>query len=328
MKTSKIVLFASLFLILFGVIFILIVNDSYKYKITYEDKQYTYEIKVFEKIIKVVKKIPLQCIKEPCELEKVNEYKIDFMREDMNRLYDYLDNLTYNNREITIKYEDLDTESFPIFNSIINNNSELLDYNHKIEYIDNQVSYNIYIDNNYNIKVLTSCNDISCKKNYQVIFNEENKKYIKDYLEKNIFNTTNNISINSNNTNKETLNILNSIIKNSEENLNNITTNNISYKIKYFGVNCETSLLELYNDNTYKYIYGYDEKNNEYLSKTRTYNFDIDKILVDNIDIIKSEYYQITSKDNIKYLISTNNIEINRLLNTLNINLKTCYTVN
>ena len=50
MKTSKIVLFAALFLILFGVIFILIVNDSYKYKITYEDKQYTYEIKVFEKI--------------------------------------------------------------------------------------------------------------------------------------------------------------------------------------------------------------------------------------------------------------------------------------
>ena len=35
MKTSKIVLFAALFLILFGVIFILIVNDSYKYKITY-----------------------------------------------------------------------------------------------------------------------------------------------------------------------------------------------------------------------------------------------------------------------------------------------------
>ena len=56
MKTSKIVLFAALFLILFGVIFILIVNDSYKYKITYEDKQYTYEIKVFEKIIKVYQK--------------------------------------------------------------------------------------------------------------------------------------------------------------------------------------------------------------------------------------------------------------------------------
>lgn len=325
MKTSKIVLFAALFLILFGVIFILIVNDSYKYKITYEDKQYTYEIKVYEKIIKVYQK---ECNIEPCDKVKINEYKIDFMREDMNRLYDYLDNLIYNNREITIKYEDLDTESFPIFNSIINNNSELLDYNHKIEYIDNKVSYNIYIDNNYNIKVLTLCSDISCKNNYQVIFNEENKKYIKDYLEKNIFNTTNNISINSNNTNKETLNILNSIIKNSEENLNNITTNNISYKIKYFGINCETSLLELYNDNTYKYIYGYDEKNNEYLSKTGTYNFDIDKILVDNIDIIKSEYYQITSKDNIKYLISTNNIEINRLLNTLNINLKTCYTVN
>lgn len=325
MKTSKIVLFAALFLILFGVIFILIVNDSYKYKITYEDKQYTYEIKVYEKIIKVYQK---ECNIEPCDKVKINEYKIDFMREDMNRLYDYLDNLIYNNREITIKYEDLDTESFPIFNSIINNNSELLDYNHKIEYIDNQVSYNIYIDNDYNIKVLTSCNDISCKKNYQVIFNEENKKYIKEYLEKNIFNTTNNISINSNNTNKETLNILNSIIMNSEEDLNNITTNNISYKIKYFGVNCETSLLELYNDNTYKYIYGYDEKNNEYLSKTGTYNFDIDKILVDNIDIIKSEYYQIISKDNIKYLISTNNIEINRLLNTLNINLKTCYTVN
>ena len=211
MKTSKIVLFAALFLILFGVIFILIVNDSYKYKITYEDKQYTYEIKVFEKIIKVYQK---KCNIEPCEKVKINEYKVDFMREDMNRLYDYLDNLTYNNREITIKYEDLDTESFPIFNSIINNNSELLDYNHKIEYIDNQVSYNIYIDNNYNIKVLTSCSDISCKKNYQVIFNEENKKYIKEYLEKNIFNTTNNISINSNNTNKETLNILNSIIKN------------------------------------------------------------------------------------------------------------------
>ena len=325
MKTSKIVLFAALFLILFGVIFILIVNDSYKYKITYEDKQYTYEIKVYEKIIKVYQK---ECNIEPCDKVKINEYKIDFMREDMNRLYDYLDNLIYNNREITIKYEDLDTESFPIFNSIINNNSELLDYNHKIEYIDNKVSYNIYIDNNYNIKVLTLCSDISCKNNYQVIFNEENKKYIKDYLEKNIFNTTNNISINSNNTNKETLNILNSIIKNSEENLNNITTNNISYKIKYFGINCETSLLELYNDNTYKYIYGYDEKNNEYLSKTGTYNFDIDKILVDNIDIIKSEYYQITSKDNIKYLKSTNNIEINRLLNTLNINLKTCYTVN
>ena len=43
MKTSKIVLFAALFLILFGVIFILIVNDSYKYKITYEDKQYNYK---------------------------------------------------------------------------------------------------------------------------------------------------------------------------------------------------------------------------------------------------------------------------------------------
>ncbi len=149
MKTSKIVLFAALFLILFGVIFILIVNDSYKYKITYEDKQYTYEIKVYEKIIKVYQK---ECNIEPCDKVKINEYKIDFMREDMNRLYDYLDNLTYNNREITIKYEDLDTESFPIFNSIINNNSELLDYNHKIEYIDNQVSYNIYIDNNYNIK--------------------------------------------------------------------------------------------------------------------------------------------------------------------------------
>ena len=325
MKTSKIVLFAALFLILFGIIFILIVNNSYKYKITYEDKKYTYEIKVYEKIIKVYQK---ECNIEPCNKVKINEYKVDFMREDMNRLYDYLDTLQYNNREINIKYEELDKESFPIFNSIVNNNNELLNYNHKIEYIDNEISYNIYIDNDYNIKVLTSCSDISCKKNYEVNFNEEIRKYIKEYLEKNIFNNTNNISLNSNNTNKETSNILNSIITNSEDDLNNITTNNISYKIKYFGVNCETSLLELYNDNTYKYIYGYDEKTNEYLSKTGTYNFDIDKILVDNIDIIKSEYYQITSKDNIKYLISTNNIEINRLLNSLNINLKTCYTVN
>ena len=70
MKTSKIVLFAALFLILFGVIFILIVNDSYKYKITYEDKQYTYEIKVFEKIIKVYQK---KCNIEPCEKVKINE---------------------------------------------------------------------------------------------------------------------------------------------------------------------------------------------------------------------------------------------------------------
>ena len=325
MKTSKIVLFAALFLILFGIIFIIIVNNSYKYKITYEDKKYTYEIKVYEKIIKVYQK---ECNIEPCNKVKINEYKVDFMREDMNRLYDYLDTLQYNNREINIKYEELDKESFPIFNSIVNNNNELLNYNHKIEYIDNEISYNIYIDNDYNIKVLTSCSDISCKKNYEVNFNEEIRKYIKEYLEKNIFNNTNNISLNSNNINSETLKIINSIILNKEEELNEITTNNISYKIKYFGINCETPSLELSNDNTYKYIYGYNNVTNEVLFKTGNYNYNIDKILIDNIDIIKSEYYQITSKENIKYLISTDNIEINKFLNSLNINLKTCYDVN
>lgn len=211
MKTSKIVLITSLFLIILGIIFTIIVSNSFKYKITYHDNIYTYEITAYEKIIKVIKK-------DNNKLINKNEYKINFMREGMDTLFNYLDSLEYSNRHLTISYQELNNNSFPIFNSIINNNEELLNYTHKIEYYKEDLLYNIYFDKDYNIKIITSNN------NYKVIFSNKTKDYLKNYLEKNLFNNSFNISIKEENINKELQNIIHSIITSNEEIISNKIT--------------------------------------------------------------------------------------------------------
>lgn len=224
MKTSKIVLITSLFLISFGIIFILIVSNSYKYKITYQDKTYTYEITAYEKIIKVIKKENNNTSKKENKLINTNEYKINFMREGMDILYSYLDTLEYNNRYLTINYQELNNNSFPIFNSIINNNEELLNYTHKIEYYKDKLLYNIYFDKDYNIKILSSNNNSKVQENYKVVFSKKTKEYLKTYLEKNLFSNNFNISIKDENINKEMQNIIYAIITSNEE----IITNKIT----------------------------------------------------------------------------------------------------
>lgn len=224
MKTSKIVLITSLFLISFGIIFILIVSNSYKYKITYQDKTYTYEITAYEKIIKVIKKENNNTSKKENKLINTNEYKINFMREGMDILYNYLDTLEYNNRYLTINYQELNNNSFPIFNSIINNNEELLNYTHKIEYYKDKLLYNIYFDKDYNIKILSSNNNSKVQENYKVVFSKKTKEYLKTYLEKNLFSNNFNISIKDENINKEMQNIIYAIITSNEE----IITNKIT----------------------------------------------------------------------------------------------------
>lgn len=103
------------------------------------------------------------------------------------------------------------------------------------------------------------------------------------------------------------------------------TANNESYTIEYFGANCITTSLELHNDNTYKYTYGYYTTNNEFLFKTGQYHENIKKILTANRKKIETDYYQITSDNNIKYKIPADNNEMNNFLNSINVNLKTCY---
>ena len=112
------------------------------------------------------------------------------------------------------------------------------------------------------------------------------------------------------------------MVENKESYFENIDKEvKLSYTINYYGINCPTSSLYLYSDNTYEYYYTFTSAVEKLIPKTGTYNYDITKIINNNDKYEESNYglYLIEDSNGNEYDIYYTNMEMQEFLESLDI---------
>ncbi len=102
--------------------------------------------------------------------------------------------------------------------------------------------------------------------------------------------------------------------------------NNLLYSIKKSNLNCEQVILNIFKDNTYEYIYEYDEFNNKYSKLKGTFNYQIDDIIQNNEESSNINYLVTDNLGN-TYKIDESNIYLQEFLEEININLDNCLKI-
>jgi len=122
--------------------------------------------------------------------------------------------------------------------------------------------------------------------------------------------------------------VIESIIYNNEEYLNEINKlENLIFDVHSSRFNCLTVSLNVYNDNTYRYIYTYGINGEKPKYKEGIYTYDVSKLLtnINNYDIPEKNIgpFILTMNDK-SYEIYDNNIELQEFLQSISINLDKC----
>lgn len=115
--------------------------------------------------------------------------------------------------------------------------------------------------------------------------------------------------------------LISSLIKKAEN-----KNKELKYELYYNGLNCSTSYIKLYSDNTFEYFgyYGEDEEGPQ--PENGTYNYDINTI-IDNIDKYEETPagpYIIKTPNGNSYTTYNSNVELMKFLNTHNLVLEKC----
>jgi len=219
-------------------------------------------------------------------------------------------------------------------------------YIYKITYNDDTIPgniYNILIYDNYDIKVEKQplCSTKECiegnytlsKENFNVIFNIENKKIVKQIIETLFKNKNNNeIELTYYDLNKEQLIVIESIIYNNEKYLEEITNpRKLLFEVHSSRINCPTVSLNVYDDNTYRYTYTYGINGEKPKYIEGIYSYDISKLIqnINNYNIPENNIgpFLLTISDK-NYEVYDNNLELQAFLQSININLDKCLESN
>ena len=314
-------------------------DNNATYKIKYIDNNIyntIYDITINNNKVKIFEKN--DCSKVRCD-EETKETVNNYSKENMTKLTKFLtSNFSFNEdnslelkKESLSKYQERVIEGVTISQYFFETAFE--EYQYKIDYSENDnISYDIYLKNDKSILVkkcyINSDFDITKIDTYNLNFSKSSIDKIYEYTKKELekSNRDENIVYKYSTLRKDEKNIINSIVNKDENLMKNNNNLELIYTISYNGINCDTPILHLYNDNTYEYYYTFTSDDKKLTPKTGTYNVDIDKIITNNI---KSDYDYYTIRDennNKNYNISENNVELHNFLKSINVKLSTCLT--
>ena len=309
-------------------------NDTL-YNLTYYDDGEPgskYEISIYNDKIGIVE--THFCSAVDCE-SNTEKYEYKYSKENMEKLIKFVKGL---NIKLLGDIEEKDLNDYQ--NDVIRgitlgeNFFEIAveEYNYKIEYSETKnLSYNIHFKNDGSIvvkKIKTNDDyDITDIDTYNINFKSKNMEVLNNYAKELFKNEKENVIYKNSTLYKDEKNIMQSIIKNDETYLKNINDEaKLSFIISYNGINCETPILRLYDDNTYEYFYTMSFDDKPLIPKMGTYNYDISKI-IDNIDKYEENQfgpYSIIDADGNSYTTYNSNVELNEFLNSIDIKLEMC----
>lgn len=311
------------------------------YKIVYYDDGVPgskYDISVFDNNkIEIVQ--TSYCSTLDCDSTTTTE-KFKYSKSNFENLKTFINN-NFSKKQIELHPNELTEKQKEVIQGLLLGENffeiSIEEYKYKIQYSESDnLSYYIYIKNDNSIivkKVKINDNyDITNVNTYSLNFSQKSKTILTDYVLKELKKDKDkdNVIYKNSLLRKDEINIFNSITKNDESYLNNVKNVKLSYTISYEGINCDTPKLYLYSDNSFEYNTFAINESNEQILKSGIYNYDIKKI-IDNIDKYKDDNhgsYSIIDENGNEYITYSTNIELEELLSSLNITLKTCLASN
>lgn len=311
------------------------------YKIVYYDDGVPgskYDISVFDNNkIEIVE--TSYCSALDCDSTTTTE-NFKYSKSNFEKLKTFVDN-NFSKKQIELHPNELTDKQKEVIQGLLVGENffeiSVEEYKYKIQYSESDnLSYYIYIKNDNSIivkKVKINDNyDITNVNTYSLNFSQKSKTILTDYVLKELKKDKDkdNVIYKNSLLRKDEINIFNSITKNDESYLNNVENVKLSYTISYEEINCDTPKLYLYSDNSFEYNTFAINESNEQILKSGIYNYDIKKI-IDNIDKYKDDNhgsYSIIDKNGNEYITYSTNIELEELLSSLNITLKTCLVSN
>lgn len=311
-------------------------NNKIHYTIIYnENSKSQQKINIYNGKVEVIKS--KNCTTKDCAESNEELETFNYSKENMNKLKKFIEynfsidkdyNIELNSTELTERQKEV------IQGLLLGENNleiDIEEYKYKMEYsMNNSISYVVYFKNDNSIlvkKLNIKDYDIEKIDTYSLNFSQESLNILNEYIEKEVKEQKRNIIYKYATLKKDEIKIMSSIVENQEAYLENIQSEpKLKYTITYHGLNCQTPILYLYNDNTYEYYYTFSTNNEKLNPKTGTYNYDITKI-INNIDKYKEDPtgpYSIKENNGKSYSTYITNIELQEFLKSINVSLSKC----
>ena len=313
-------------------------TDSFDYRLLYYDNDYSnrlYDITIKDN--KVMIKENDSCDTSTNCSGKIVEKRISrYSAENTKKLKDFIiNNFEVDNNTITIYKEQLSDEQKKVMSGLLIGEYyfelDVESYKYLLVYSERKdIEYNFYFKEDKTIltKVvyINDNYDITDIETYYNNFDRDNIDLLFEYISKQNLNSYSTVNIGF--MYKDEKNIITSLVENDESYLDNYENEvKLLYTLSYNGIDCETPILRLYDDNTYElfdtYVVNFKGK---IIPKTGTYDYDIRKI-IDNAYKYEPNMagpYIITDSDNNKYITYDSSQELNEFLKSINVNLGVC----
>ena len=289
--------------------------------------QENYKLNIYKNKIKVTSTIQVICIKAPCD-PRQNIYTLNFSEENINKVKNFIYELfeEKNNNVININFDDFNDNDLNILKAIMQNNESYLEKDDKKytliiderdKYILNIFDDKIHVHSIVHLKCGMDCDP--AEEEYVLNFSEENINKVKNFIfELYEEKDSNEININFDDFNDNDLNILKAIMQNNESYLAP-TQKSIYFTLQSQRVNCLTSKLYVYNDNTY-----------EFENTSGKFNYNVNAIIgnASKYEDDNKGPYVLTISDGTEIKLYSNNIELNEFISEINVPLDSCMRIN
>lgn len=302
------------------------VPENDYYKIVYDDNTIpgnTYTIMIDKDINVNIKHQP-QCSTVECVngsyYPEAKTYDVKLNDENKIKLKEYLEKVFKDNptKELEI-IKDKEDQTSQVIQSLVSNNEYYLDlaledYEYYIEYsYGYETYYNIFLkNNNVTVKKLTynHLGKISDYKTYKINFSQENMSKLISVL-KEQFKDTENKHLIIKRPYGNTLVVLQSIVKNKENELKNLKNNKLLFSLED-GV---CSIAYIFDDNTYTLYNTTGRAYNDFTNDT--YEADVQKFITNISSYTTTKSYITININNSKYSLDSENPEVQELINSI-----------
>lgn len=212
-----------------------------------------------------------------------------------------------------------------------------IDYAYKVIYYDESIpgtQYDIYIGKSYSIHVekQSLCSTVEClngklpeKETYDIDLSFENQEVTKKFIQ-DLFSETKEkvLEIHENNLSEKNQSIMLGILTGEEIYFDFVSERKL-FEISSNRLDCETVVLIVFDDNRYKYIYGYEEGELKYRKGTYTYSI---KKLMETLRkpsiLDQLGPYDLRDKEGNRYTLYDTNKELKAFLESIPVHLDVC----
>ena len=216
---------------------------------------------------------------------------------------------------------------------------EKIDYLYKVIYYDEGIPgarYDIYVGESYAIHVekQSLCSTVEClngglpeKEIYDINLSSANQEVTKKFIQ-DLFSETKEkvLEIHENNLSEKKQSIMLGILTGEEIYFDAVSERKL-FEISSSRLDCETVVLIVFDDNRYKYIYGYDSTTEEWKIKQGTYTYSIKKLMETLKESSIPDHlgpYYLRDKEGNQYTLYDTNKELKNFLESIPVHLDVC----